>query len=774
MPQPKKKKMIQNRYIVLFLVTLFLSACSNTKYLPEGELLYVGGKVKIEDSLLSKSDKKTMKADLEALLRPKPNRAILGLKPKLYIYNLAGEPTKEKGFRHWLRTKVGEPPVLFSKVDLEYNASILQNYVENKGYFKARTEADSTAKNKRATADYTVHPNVRYKIKSVTFPTDSTAIDSAVAGTRRGSRLRKGRGYDLNVIKEERERIDTRLKEKGYYFFNADFILIQVDSTVGKHEVDLIVKVKEETPEQAKKIYTINDIVIYPNYTLAGDTLNKSADVVEKYKDFTIIDPEKMFNPRIFDRSLYFKKGDLYNRTNHNLSLNRLVNLGTFKFVKNQFRISDTLNNKLDAYYYLTPLPRKSIRFEILGKTNSANYTGSELSVNWSNRNTFHGAELLTISAFGGAEVQVSGQNKGYNVYRIGTEANLIWPRIIAPFPFTSSSGFVPRTKATLGYEFQNRQKLYTLNSFKGSFGYLWKENVHKEHELNITQINYVSPFNVTDEYRQKIANDTLGNSLQRIIDRQLIFGPTYSFTYTNTMEKRKKNTFYYKGSIELAGNIAGLVTGANAKKDNTATIFSVPFSQFTKMEHDFRHYLRLGRNSQLASRIIAGVGVPYGNSTELPYIRQFFIGGTNSIRAFRARAIGPGSFKVETAANSFLPDQSGDIKLELNTEYRTKLFSIVQGAVFVDAGNIWLMNKNDSKPGAEFSGRFLNELAVGTGVGLRFDLSFLVLRTDLAFPLRRPDNPEGSRWVLDQISFGNSSWRKENLVFNLAIGYPF
>ena len=278
----------------------------------------------------------------------------------------------------------------------------------------------------------------------------------------------------------------------------------------------------------------------------------------------------------------------------------------------------------------------------------------------------------------------------------------------------------------------------------------------------------------MTDEYRQKIADDTLGNSLQRIIDRQLIFGPTYSFTYTNTMEKRKKNTFYYKGSIELAGNIAGLVTGANAKKDNTATIFSVPFSQFTKMEHDFRHYLRLGRNSQLASRIIAGVGVPYGNSTELPYIRQFFIGGTNSIRAFRARAIGPGSFKVETAANSFLPDQSGDIKLELNTEYRTKLFSIVQGAVFVDAGNIWLMNKNDSKPGAEFSGRFLNELAVGTGVGLRFDLSFLVLRTDLAFPLRRPDNPEGSRWVLDQISFGNSSWRKENLVFNLAIGYPF
>jgi len=763
-------------FFYLFAVLLIASSCSNTKYLPPGELLYVGGKVKVVDTLISKKERKALKKELEALLRPKPNSKILGLRPKLYIYNLAGEPKKEKGIRHWLRTKVGEPPVLLSQVHLDYNASILQNYAENRGYFKAATSADSTKSGKKVTADYTVITGKQYKIREIIFPTDSSALSQSISNTQRRSLLKKGTAYDLNVIKDERERIDARLKEKGYYFFNPDFLKVQVDSTVGKYEVDLLVKVKEETPERAKKVFTINNIYIYPNYSLRQqkrDSIKGDTTGIVQYKDYTIIDKQKLFNPRIFDRSLYFHKSDVYNRTNHNLSLNRLVNLGTFKFVKNQFKISSEDENTLDAYYYLTPLPKKSIRVEVLGKTNSANYTGTELNVNWSNRNTFKGAELLTISAFGGLEVQVSGQNNGFNVYRVGSEASLIWPRLISPFKLKSSSGFVPKTKATIGYEFQKREKLYALNSFKASFGYLWKENIRKEHQLNITEINYVSPTGVTELYRQQIAEDITG-TLQKVIDKQLIFGPTYSYTYTNTMRTNKKHTIYYKGAVDVVGTIAGLATGANVKKGDTTKVLGVAFSQFIKLENEFRHYMKLGANSQLASRIIIGAGYGYGNSTELPYIKQFFIGGTNSIRAFRARSLGPGTFKAEVDANSFLPDQSGDLKLEMNTEYRAKLFSIVNGAIFVDAGNIWLMNKNPNKAGAEFTSKFLEQLAVGTGVGLRFDLSFLVLRTDLAFPIRKPWLPEGDRWVMDKISLGNGAWRKENLVFNLAIGYPF
>ena len=764
--------MNKSHLLYFLFLGLLVSSCSNTRFLPEGELLYTGGKVTVEGKEVSKKERKALKTALKEVLRPKPNSSILGLRPKLYIYNLAGTPKKEKGWRYWLRTKVGEAPVLYSQVDLEYNKSVLQNFAENSGYFNTRTSADSTRHGKKVTAEYIVKPGKQYKVKEVKFPTDSSIISTAVRNTRRRSLLKKDEGYSLNTIKEERIRIDARLKEKGFFYFNPDYLKVQVDTTVADHQVDLIVKVKNEAPKLAETPYKINKIIVYPNYSIGSDSVKNNMDSIKKYNDLTIIDPENLFKPRIFDRALYFKKNDLYNRTDHNLSLNRLVNLGTFKFVKNQFRVSDTTGNYLDAYYYLTPLPKKSIRLELLAKTNSANYTGTELNLNWSNRNTFRGAELLTISAFGGVEVQVSGQNNGFNVYRIGTEANLVWPRLVAPFKLNSPSGFVPKTKATLGYEFQNRTKLYSLQTFKGSFGYLWKENERKEHLLNITEITYASPQNVTALYQEQIlANESLG----KIIEKQLIFGPTYSYTYTNTLQKRKKNTFYYKGTIDLAGNVAGLVSGANIRKGDTIKLFDVPFSQFVKIENDFRHYYKLGPDSQLATRIIAGAGFAYGNSREMPFIKQFFIGGTNSLRAFRARSIGPGSFDgASTNTNTFFPDQSGDLKLEFNTEYRAKIYGLVKGALFLDAGNIWLLNDNPDKPGAKFSKKFLNEIAVGAGAGLRFDFSFLILRTDLAFPIRKPYLPDGDRWVLDQINFGSGAWRKENLIFNLAIGYPF
>ncbi len=748
--------------------------CSNTKYLPEGELLYTGGEVKIKSDSIGRKERKSLEKQLTGMLRPKPNSKILGLRPKLYIYNLAGEPKKEKGIRNWLRTKVGEPPVFFSQVDLDYNADVLQNYAENKGYFKALASSDSTRNGKKAKAEYEVTLGTRYKIKNVIFPSDSTSLDSIVATTKENSLLKIGEGYDLDIIKAERLRIDTQLKENGYYYFSPEYLKVQIDSTVGSREVDLLVKVKSETPDRAKLVYTINDIFIYPNFSVRRDTIGIDSTHVTYYNDFVIIDKKNLFKPRIFDRTMYFKKGDVYNRTAHNLSLNRLVNLGVFKFVKNQFQVvDDEFDNTLDAFYYLTPLPKKSIRLEVLGKTNSANYTGSEVNLNWSNRNTFKGAELLQISGFAGVEVQVSGQNRGFNIYRFGGEASLVWPRFISPIKLESSSGFMPKTKATLGYEYQLRSQLYSLNSFKASFGYMWKENIRKEHQLNLTEITYVNPGHVTDLYRQRIAEDDDPN-LEKVIEKQLIFGPNYSYTYTNTMQTEKTHTIYYKGQLDIAGTIAGLASGANIKKGDTTKVFGVPFSQYVKTEHEFRHYFKFTENTQLASRIIAGVGYGYGNSVDLPYIKQFFIGGTNSIRAFRARSIGPGTYNAEADEDAFLPDQSGDIKLELNTEYRAKLFSIVHGALFVDAGNIWLMNEQEGKPGAAFSKDFLKELAVGTGAGLRFDLSFLVLRTDLAFPLRKPYLPEGQRWVLDQINFGSSTWRKENLVFNLAIGYPF
>ena len=764
---------MKTKYIKYFIVLslFFTFVCSNTRYLPEGDLLFTGSSVTVKDSVLKKKERKALENELETLLRPKPNKNIFGLRPKLLIYNLAGEPKNEKGIRHWLRTKVGEAPVLFSKVDLDYNVAVLRNFTENRGYFKTRVSADSTAKNKRATAEYIVLPKRQYKIKSVQFPVDSTDLGKSIARTSRRTLLKEGDPYDLEVIKAERERIDARLKEKGYYYFNPDYILAQVDSTKGDHEVTIKLKIKDATPEKATIAYKINKIVVYPNFSISKDSVTYKKEDFVQYKDFTIIDTANNFKPRVFDRALFFKKGDLYKRKNHNLSLNRFVNLGTFNFVKNEFKVSDSLKNTLDAYYYLTLLPKKFIRVEVLGKTNSAGYTGSEINANWNNRNVFRGAELLTVSIFAGADFQISGENKGQNIFKLGTETSLTWPRLIVPFPIESAAEFVPKTKATMRYEYQNRTQLYALNSFKTSFGYIWKNDIRKEHQLNVVDITYVSPNNVTAEYQQDILDDP---ALGKVIEKQLIFGPTYSYTFTNTMQKRKKNTFYFNGEVDLAGNFTGLATGANVKLGDTIKIFDVPFSQYVKVNADFRHYLKLGKESQLASRIIVGAGFAYGNSTTLPTTKQFVVGGTNSIRAFRARSLGPGSFQAPLTSNSYFPDQSADLKLEFNTEYRAKIYGLMKGALFVDAGNIWLLNADPNKPGAEISKDFMKQIAVGTGAGLRFDFSFLILRTDLAIPLRKPYLPEGQRWVIDDIDFGSGSWRKENLILNIAIGYPF
>ena len=759
--------MIKN---VLYIVILILlaTACSGTQNLPEGELLYTGGTIKvIKDSTMTGKQGRDFQKKLKDVIRPIPNKKFLGMRPKLFFYNLAGDVKKEKGFRHWLKKNLGEAPVLFSEVDLEYNRSLLQNFSENNGYFNTRTSADSTRHGKKATAEYKVTPGRQYKIKAVQFPTDSSVVGKSVANSQKRSLLKAGSPYSLEIIKAERLRIDTQLKQEGFYYFHEDYIKVQVDSTVGKYDVDLFVKVKDEAPKSAKTFFRMNKIVIYPNYALNQDSLT----VAEKYKDYTIIGNDGLFKPRIWDRTLYFKKNDLYNRSDHSLSLNRLVNLGTFKFVKNQFKPSDTTGNYLDAYYYLTPLPKKSIRIEVLGKTNSANYTGSELKINWSNRNTFHGAELLAISAFGGIEVQLGGKNNGFNVYRFGGEASLTWPRFISPFKLRSSSGFVPRTNATIGYEFQNRMKLYSLQTFKGSFGYAWKENIRKEHQFNVTEITFASPENITDLYREQIVANP---SLRYIVEKQLIFGPTYTYTYNNEMRQRRKNTFYYKGGIDLSGNIYGLIAGANIKKGDTIKIFDIPFSQFVKVQNEFKHTYKFSRSSYIKSRIIAGVAFAYGNSDKIPFVKQFFIGGTNSLRAFRSRALGPGAYNTQTEDSKFIPDQSGDVKLEFNTEFRNNIYKFINGAVFLDAGNIWLLNDDPNKPGAEFIKDFMKEIAVGVGVGLRFDFSFLVLRTDLAFPIRKPYLPNGQRWVIDDVNFGSGSWRKENLLFNLAIGYPF
>lgn len=751
-------------YRVFIAATLITSACSMTKYVPENDKLYLGADVKIDDKDINKSTKKVLEADLQALTRPRPNTSILGIRFKLMMYNMRNE--RNKGLGSWLSRKFGEPPVLFSSVKIDFNRDLIANRLENRGYFRAADTVDTAIKgDKKVKLIYHATAGPQYLINSVKFTTDSSELGSAVSGTAANSFLKPGDPYSLDAIKAERTRIDGSLKEQGFYFFGPDDILVQVDSTNNVHKVDMYVNIKKTTSEKARRIYSINDIFIYPNYKI-NDSASLSKDSAVVFGDFHVIDPEKMFKPTVFERAMFFRKGDVYNRSDHNLSLNRLVNLGTFRFVKNRFVEVDSLSNpSLDVYYQLTPYQRKSIRAEVTARSNSANFNGSEFTLSWKNRNTFRAAELLTVSAYVSTDVQVSAASKSFNnIFRYGAEANLSIPRFISPFKLKSNGAFMPRTRIQLGYDFLNRPQNYTLTSLRTSFGYSWKESVTKEHQLNLLAVNYVQPTNVSRSY-DSIAN--LNPTLRHAIEKQFIVGPNYNFNFTNSMETNKTHTFYYNGNVDLSGIIPGL-----------NSIINTPMSQYFRLDNDFRHYLKLGLGSQLATRFIAGYGHSFGNSVSLPYIKQFFIGGTNSLRGFRARTLGPGTYRDPNIdLGQISADQSGDIKLEFNTEYRPKIAGIVKGAVFMDAGNIWLQREETgpfARPGVKFSKDFLKELAVDAGLGLRFDLTFLVLRTDLAFPIRKPWLPEGSRMVLGDINFADKQWRKDNLVFNLAIGYPF
>ncbi len=740
----------------ILIISLFAVSCSPK--LAPGETLWVGSDVKIENSDKGAKEKKALASELAALVRPRPNSKFLGIRFKLMFRTLP-----------LIGKKIGESPVLTSSVNFEKNTDVLQNRLQNKGFFHGKVAFDTVTKRNKTSATFTANVGSQYTINAVSFPSDSSELGKAIAATSRRTLLKAGEPYDLDLIKAERVRIDARLKNVGYFYFSPDYLIVHVDSTIGSNKVNLMVRIKSETPGDARKVYRIKDIIVHADYALntaAADTTGVKPDS-SLYHGYFIIDPEQKFKPKVFDRTLVINPGDIYSRDEHNLSLNRLISLGVYKFVKVQFEeVNTDTSSLLNAYYYLTPLQKKSIRLEVGGLTKSSNATGTEVTLSWKNRNLLRGAELLTLSAFAGIERQISGNQPAVSTNRLGTDINFIVPRITFPFRFNTSSEFVPQTRMNLGYELYNRTDQYSLNSFKLNVGYVWKDNIRKEHQLNVFSINYVDPLHITPEFQNELNNNP---TLQRSIEPQFLIGTNYNFNYNSQVRpNRRTHNVYLNTNIDLSGNLLGLLMGA--KGSDKKTILNVPFAQYVRLEPEARHYFRFSRSTttMLASRIILGMGYAHGNSTEMPFSRAFFIGGTNSLRAFRARSVGPGLFYGGNADTSrtFLPDQPGDIKFEVNTEVRFNITSIFNGAFFIDAGNIWTLNEDPKRPGGKFSSKFLSQLAVGAGAGLRIDLNLIILRGDLAFPLREP-------WSLNAPDQSlKSLWKRS--IFNLAIGYPF
>ena len=764
------KKLI--KLSVFILACFMLANCSNTRYLKPNQILYTGAKVKINPDSSAKIDNaKQVEKELLAKTRPRPNKKFLGLRIKLFIHNLAGEQENPSGFNNWLRNKIGEPPVLLSELKLKYNNDVLKSYLISQGYLQAEVTGDTVVKSKRAKAIYTANTGIRYKINEITFPPDTGDLTRIINQNKDKTLLKRGDFYDLDTYKNERIRIDNDLKESGYFYFSPDHLILQVDSTIGKNLVNINVRIKAITPDASLKPYTIRNINIYPSYSVRRDSILRNLKPLN-YNDFNIYDNRNTFRPRVFDRLVFFKKGERYNRKDHNQSLNRMVNLNAFQDVRAEFLPVDSFRNaQLDLNIFLTPLKKKSLTFSVTGTNKSNNFVGSELKITQTTRNLFKGAEQLDVSASGGFETQYSGQSKGINSYSLSGEAKLTLPRFIVPFyKPKSTNAFTPKTIISLGYQLLSRDTIYKLNSFRAQYGYNWKENQFKEHNFNPASINLVTAVKNKDSvalrelYRQN-------PGLEYTLQDQFIIGSNYNFTYTNQMQEKRRNNLYFFGGLETSGNVWGLFTPKDA--DGVRRIFNTALTQFVRLETDLRNYYKVTPTVIWANRLNLGYGYAYGGSSSLPFVRQFFAGGTNDIRAFRARSLGPGTHQV--AANAFLADQGGDIKMMINSELRFKLVSILHGAAFVDAGNIWLRKEDPERPGSEFKLKnSLEEFAVGTGLGLRVDATIFVIRLDGAFPIRKPYLPKGQRWVIDEVDFSSKNWRRDNLVLNIGIGYPF
>lgn len=761
------------------MLMVLAASCSVKRHLPTGERLYRGSSIIVQKNPETKTSNKVLKAELKLAVKPRPNKFILGQPWKVWWWYKLGGPDsarKEKGLKAFLRNKLGEQPVLSSRINTTSTSENMVGLMENLGYFHTTAQGDTSNTGSYFTkAHYTVQVQPQYFIKDITWVSDSSEILKILQGEQQTSNtlLKPGKPYTLSDITAERDRLDLFIKTKGYYFFNPDYIMAYADSTIGGRKVSMLLNIKKVTPNIAKHPSTINSITIFPNYSLVSKELDTSRYGLEMHDSLYIRDTTKKFKPSLFVETITYRPGSLYSSTSQNTTLNRLINLGAFKFVKNRFEpLEDTsLGRRMDVYYYLTPAKKKSIQGSIDGFAKDNNYLGAQLSVNMRNRNTFGKAELLTIRAFGGFEVSFADSLHKNNNIRLGGEVSLRIPRYLIPFLKVKDRLFYPpNTSFLAGYELLRKQLFYTKNLFRVQYELTRRKNSVTQTTFAPISISYLNATNVTDTfYKQAKVSPSL---LLNIYD-EAILGTFYSYTYNKTVPTLR-NKWYLNGSIDLSGNIAGLITGAKHFREKK--IFGTPFAQYVKLDFDIHYTRRLPGPAQWdwANRLQIGIGMPYNNSVLLPFAKQYIIGGSSSIRGFNVRSVGPGSYKPTAEDQRFFQIIGGDYKILANTELRIPLSLKINGAVFLDVGNIWTKDTLLFGTQGQFSKDWYKELAVASGIGLRFDATVILIRVDLGIPLRKPYLPEGQRWVFDKIDFGSRAWRRENLVLNIALGYPF
>lgn len=762
----------------LGIIALLWGSCTPYKGLEKGQFWVKKNTVTYTDTL--KVDKKRgIKGDLLDLAKPKATRG-----PKIgqwVKYRLAKDTSKS--FNRWLSKAFGRTYSIFDSITVSQSAGSMEQQLFNKGYFKARVTPtfERNEKKRWVKVTYEVEREQLTWVRKVIYDIDDPSIKSLILEERDDSKLQPDQPFDVENIVSERNRIATKLLNNGYYTFNKQYLLFELDTLYGSvKQLDVYVQILPPQGDSTFHVYTVGDIYIYPDQPEQLDQTVLHYDTLNVDGKYILTRGELKYTPQALFNNVALQQGKLYSRQHYQTTLNRFTSLQIFSFVNVEVKERfDSTGRKLDFHIKLIPAKQREITFSLNATTGSTYLLGSDVGVNYVNKNLFRYTDIFNLGVSGGVEMQSdSARNLFLNTLSLSGEATFSFPKFLAPFRVKLPKNSSPRTDFVLRYEYFRRLGYYTQNVFNFTYGFDWNEFGYARHRLNPVEINYVRLTDTTSAFNESLQRNP---SLQKSFQDQLIIGTTYSYT-KNTAHLDRKNLWVFRLSGDVAGNLLYGVSSIVGQKNSEGkyTIFGRAFSQYVKPEGEIRHYIRMRNNRQVILRLMSGVGISYGNSEVMPYVKQYIVGGSNSLRGFRVRDLGPGAYRdtLTSDAGSIFNDKSGDIKIEGNVEYRFPIVSVIKGAVFMDVGNVWLLRNDPNFPEGDFAfNRFYRELAVNTGLGLRLDFSFFILRFDLGMPLRDPRIAENNGWRFDKyfpFTPWKGPWLMQNVVFNLAIGYPF
>jgi outer membrane protein assembly factor BamA len=768
--------------VLLLLMFAFLAMATTSCVSPQ--------KVQREGLILDRNKIKTDNKDLnieelEGFIHQQPNRKFLGvLRLSTFFY----ERFKPK----WIRETFGKQPVILDTVSIHNSMREMRLYLAAKGYFHAEVDRDIKKSKNAARVTFLIESGKPYTLRHVNYSIRDDQLAGYVFKDTTNSLIRPGINYDAYLLDDERFRITNYLRNNGYYFFNRNYILYKVDSNLQSRQMDLSVEFlhpverQRETGISIEKKhlrYRINNITVNTDFRFMHDEYIPHDTLItpqwirypdRPYRYYFLYHDNLRITPPTIDRFVFTRGGRFYRIDDANLTYSRLSNLAITRFVNMNFfpveEFPDEGYGLLDLHIDLGRNPAQVFSVEAEG-TNTGGFLGMGANLVYTNRNLLRGGEIFTLKLKGALEMQRSlGETTtfflNFNTLETGIEARLNLPKLLLPRRQQRYTRYAaPSTTFTTGLNFQTRPD-YTRYILNFSFGYEWRETITKSHVLIPVQLNSVRVFR----------SDEFTNWLQGLSDPRLIYQYTnhlvpltrYVFTYNNQPLRINRDFIFLRVGIESSGNLLSLFDQTFDRPQTEQGFFTwlgIRYAQFVRTETDFRYYKFLNPKSNLVFRLAGGIGVPYGNSDVLPVEKGFYAGGANGIRGWEIRSLGPGSYS--DPENLF--EKMGEMWLESNLEYRFPMYRFLHGAIFTDAGNIWMLSESPDFPGGKFdASNFYKQIAISSGFGLRFDFSFFVFRLDGAFKMRDPAKSPGDYWV------DMSKFQLRDIALNFAIGYPF